>query len=111
MARKEMYRGARVRFEGRLGTVVNDSDKGWVTASVEFDDEKGIVIQKDKDDLEYAVEEYERVPLEDRTYLTSEDRQVGKMALVLMDEGGYTSLDLAVRTAHSLYRAGARVEK
>lgn len=54
---KEFKTGDRVTFEGRVGTVRRDSDTGWVTAPVEFDDEKSVIVQVDKNDLEYA-EEY-----------------------------------------------------
>ena len=55
--RKTFKQGDRVTFEGRVGTVRHDSDTGWVTAPVEFDDEKSVIVQVDKNDLECA-EEY-----------------------------------------------------
>lgn len=46
------FKGDRVLYtDGRMGTVYQDSDQFWVTASVEFDDDRGCIIQKDKGDL------------------------------------------------------------
>lgn len=45
------YKGDRVSYSGRTGTVYQDADQFWVTASVEFDDDRGCIIQKDKGDL------------------------------------------------------------
>lgn len=45
------YKGDRVSYYGRMGTVTNDADQFWVTATVEFDDEPSVLIQKDKGDL------------------------------------------------------------
>lgn len=45
------YEGDRVSYNGRMGTVYQDADQFWVTASVEFDDDRGCIIQKDKGDL------------------------------------------------------------
>lgn len=47
-----LFKGDRVQYtDGRMGTVYQDSDQFWVTASVEFDDDRGCIIQKDKGDL------------------------------------------------------------
>lgn len=46
-----MCKGDRASYNGRMGTVTQDSDQFWVTASVQFDDEPGWIIQKDKGDL------------------------------------------------------------
>lgn len=45
------FKGDRVSYNGRMGTVYQDADQFWVTASVEFDDDRGCIIQKDKGDL------------------------------------------------------------
>jgi len=46
------YKGDRVLYtDGRRGTVYQDADHFWVTASVEFDDDRGCIVQKDKGDL------------------------------------------------------------
>lgn len=46
------FKGDRVLYtDGRMGTVYQDADQFWVTASVEFDDDRGCIIQKDKGDL------------------------------------------------------------
>ena len=46
-----MYRGARVIWQGRTGTVTADYSENWQTAGIEFDDEKSVVIQKLKTEL------------------------------------------------------------
>ena len=46
-----LSKGDRVSYNGRMGTVMHDSDQFWVTATVEFDDERSVHIQKDKGDL------------------------------------------------------------
>ena len=45
------YEGDRVSYNGRMGTVMHDCDHLWQTASVMFDDELAVIIQKDKRDL------------------------------------------------------------
>lgn len=45
------FEGDRVSYNGRMGTVMHDCDHLWVTASVMFDDELAVIIQKDKRDL------------------------------------------------------------
>lgn len=58
------FKGDRVSYNGRMGTVYQDADQFWVTASVEFDDDRGCIIQKDKGDLIVTVRaETKTVPL------------------------------------------------
>lgn len=56
---ESMNKGLRVIYQGRTGTVTADYPEDWQTAGVEFDDEKGIVVQKLKKDLSVNRSEYE----------------------------------------------------
>lgn len=88
--RKVMFKGARVSWQGRTGTVLYDSDEGWETASIEFDDEKGVVIQKLKSELTYNTAEYEAV-------LSSNVREMISLAEELESSAQYDNSDYSIR--------------
>lgn len=88
--RKAMSKGTRVIWEGRTGTVTADYSENWKTAGVEFDDEKGVVIQKLKSELTYNTAEYEAV-------LSSNVREMISLAEELESSAQYDNSDYSIR--------------